>query len=53
MPNFSIRKPNPKKPTLSLHQKQIQFMTRLSVAIALLLGAALLWLVNRTSLNHP
>jgi hypothetical protein len=44
MPNQARRK----KPELSFHQKQIRFLTGLSMAVCAALLAAMLWLVNRS-----
>jgi len=35
-----------RKPVLSLHQKQIRFLTGLSVIICSLFGFAFFWMVN-------
>ena len=50
MPDHTPRR---RKPVLSGHQKQIRFLTRLSVVMCSLFTLALFWLVNRTSyLTH-
>jgi hypothetical protein len=41
-----------KKPQLSAHQKQIRFLTGLSVVISFLFAAGIFWLVNRSYLNN-
>jgi hypothetical protein len=38
-----------RKPELSGHQKQIRFLTRLSVVICALFAVAFFWLMNRSS----
>jgi hypothetical protein len=44
MPNQNIRRI---KPPLSAHQKQIRFLTGLSIVVSLLCVAGIFWLVNR------
>jgi hypothetical protein len=49
MTTHAIRR---RKPNLSAHQKQIRFLTGLSVFISLLFVIALFWLVNRSNFGH-
>jgi hypothetical protein len=41
-----------RKPVPSAHQKQIRFLTGLSVGISMLFIIALFWLVNRSNFGH-
>jgi len=41
-----------RKPVLSDHQKQIRFLTGLSVVISFLFAAGIFWLVNGSYLNN-
>jgi hypothetical protein len=44
MPNCTI---HPKKPETSLHQKQMRFLTGLSLIVCSAFFLALFWLMNR------